>query len=47
MFTKSGVDQTMDVVTYESSDRIATITINRADRLNALSEAVIQGRNKA
>ncbi len=37
----------MDVVTYESSERIATITINRAERLNALSESVIQGLNEA
>jgi len=35
----------MDVVTYDSSDKIATITINRPDRLNALSEEVIQGLN--
>jgi len=37
----------MSVVTYESSDNIATITINRPDRLNALSEEVILGLNSA
>ncbi|MEM7405038.1 MAG: enoyl-CoA hydratase-related protein [Pseudomonadota bacterium] len=30
-----------DVITYTSSERIAVITINRPDRLNALNEAVI------
>ncbi len=35
------------VVTYESADRIATITINRADKLNAMNEAVIQGLREA
>lgn len=34
-------------VVYRSEDRIATITINRADRLNALNEAVIVGLNQA
>ncbi|MCH9671442.1 MAG: enoyl-CoA hydratase/isomerase family protein, partial [Gammaproteobacteria bacterium] len=28
-------------VTYESKDRIATITINRADKMNALSNGVV------
>lgn len=37
----------MTVVTYESSERIATITINRPERLNALSEEVILGLNAA
>jgi len=37
----------MDVVTYDSSERIATITINRAERLNALSEDVILGLRSA
>lgn len=37
----------MSVVTYESSDNIATITINRPERLNALSEEVILGLNAA
>ena len=30
-----------ELVTYTSKDRIATITINRADRMNALNEGVI------
>ncbi|MBT6277276.1 MAG: enoyl-CoA hydratase, partial [Chromatiales bacterium] len=30
-----------DVVLYESNDGIATITINRADKMNALSEPVV------
>ncbi len=30
-----------DVVLYESNDRIATITINRPERMNALSEQVV------
>ncbi len=30
-------------VTYESRDGIAVVTINRADRMNALNEDVIQG----
>ncbi len=32
-----------DVVRYESRDRIAVISIDRPERLNALDEAVIQG----
>lgn len=36
-----------DIVTYESKQRIATITINRADKLNAMNEAVIQGLREA
>lgn len=36
-----------DVVTYESSNGIAIITINRADKMNALNEAVIQGLRSA
>ena len=36
-----------DLVTYESVDHIATITINRADRLNALNEDVILGLQQA
>ena len=38
---------TSEDVVYRSEDRIATITINRADRLNALNEAVIVGLNQA
>ena len=30
-----------ELVTYESKDRIATITINRADKMNALSSGVV------
>ncbi|MEL7155474.1 MAG: enoyl-CoA hydratase/isomerase family protein, partial [Actinomycetota bacterium] len=30
-----------DVVLYESSDQIATITINRPEKMNALSEQVV------
>jgi enoyl-CoA hydratase/carnithine racemase len=36
-----------DAVRYESRDRIAVITINRADKLNALNEPVIQGLAQA
>jgi len=36
-----------DVVTYESVNGIAIITINRADKMNALNEAVIQGLRSA
>lgn len=36
-----------DAVTYESRDGIAIVTINRADRMNALNEAVIQGLRSA
>jgi enoyl-CoA hydratase/carnithine racemase len=32
---------TEPLVTYESNDRIATITINRADKMNALSNGVV------
>ena len=32
-----------DLVTYTSNDRIATITIDRANAMNALNEDVIQG----
>ncbi|MCZ6643373.1 MAG: enoyl-CoA hydratase-related protein [Gammaproteobacteria bacterium] len=32
-----------DTVSYESSDRIATVTINRPEKMNALNEEVIQG----
>ncbi|NOX51605.1 MAG: enoyl-CoA hydratase [Gammaproteobacteria bacterium] len=36
-----------NLVTYSSDDSIATITINRADRLNALNEEVIVGLAQA
>ena len=36
-----------DLVTYESTDAIATITINRPDRMNALNEGVIVGLQQA
>ena len=36
-----------EVITYDSTDRIATITINRAERLNALNEDVIVGLQAA
>jgi enoyl-CoA hydratase len=36
-----------EAVTYASHDRIATITINRPEALNALDEAVIQGLHAA
>lgn len=36
-----------DIVRYDSSERIATITINRPERLNALNEDVIVNLQKA
>ena len=36
-----------DVVTYQSNDRIAVITINRADKLNALTGDVVTGMRNA
>ena len=36
-----------DLVTYQSVEHIATITINRADRMNALNEDVILGLQQA
>jgi enoyl-CoA hydratase/carnithine racemase len=36
-----------DVVTYESRDGIAIITINRPEKMNSLNEAVIQGLREA
>lgn len=36
-----------ELVTYTSKDHIATITINRADRMNALNEEVILGLQAA
>lgn len=35
------------VVRYESSDRIATITIDRPEKMNSLNEGVIQGLRSA
>ena len=37
----------MSVVEYASDNQIATITINRPERMNALDEAVIQGLHNA
>ncbi|MEM7219396.1 MAG: enoyl-CoA hydratase-related protein [Pseudomonadota bacterium] len=37
----------MSLIDYQSDNRIALITINRADRLNALSEEVIVGLQEA
>jgi enoyl-CoA hydratase/carnithine racemase len=36
-----------DAVTYESENGIAIVTINRADKMNALNEDVIQGLKSA
>lgn len=36
-----------DVVTYESLDGIAIVTINRPEKMNSLNEAVIQGLRDA
>ena len=36
-----------ELVTYTSHDHVATITINRADRMNALNEEVILGLQAA
>jgi enoyl-CoA hydratase/carnithine racemase len=38
---------TDDAVTYHSGDRIATITINRADRMNRLDDAIVEGLHQA
>ena len=37
----------MSLIEYRTKDNIATITINRADRMNALNEDVIQGLKSA
>jgi enoyl-CoA hydratase len=37
----------MDLVTYTVADRIATITVNRPDKLNALSDATIRALGEA
>ena len=36
-----------ELVTYTSNNRVATITINRAERMNALNEEVILGLQAA
>ena len=36
-----------DAVTYTSADRIATITINRADRMNRIDADVVEGLHHA
>jgi len=36
-----------ELVTYQSNERIALITINRAERMNALNEGVITGLQAA
>ncbi|MFC1886031.1 enoyl-CoA hydratase/isomerase family protein [Thermodesulfobacteriota bacterium] len=36
-----------DIVTYESTDKIGLITINRAEKLNALNNAVVAGLRDA
>ncbi|MXX30372.1 MAG: enoyl-CoA hydratase, partial [Gammaproteobacteria bacterium] len=33
------------LVTYQSADGVATVTIDRAERMNALDEGVVQGLN--
>jgi len=45
--TQQQQEKRMSLVTYESNERIATITINRPERMNALSEEVIVGLNAA
>ena len=36
-----------DAVTYRSRDRIATITINRAQRMNRLDDAIVEGLHQS
>src|SRR5262249_8207758 len=38
---------TDNAVTYRSADRIATITIDRAERMNRIDGAVVQGLHQA
>jgi enoyl-CoA hydratase/carnithine racemase len=38
---------TADAVTYRSQDRIATITINRPERMNRLDGAIVEGLHQA
>jgi enoyl-CoA hydratase len=40
-------DAVSEAVTYASRDRIATVTINRPEAMNALDEAVVQGLRAA
>lgn len=35
------------VITYESSDGVATVTLNRPEKINALSNAVVAGLHDA
>ena len=41
------VKTTEDLVLYESKDRIATITINRPDKMNALSDGLVAQMREA
>ena len=41
------VKRTDDLVLYESKDRIATITINRPDKMNALSDGLVAQMREA
>ena len=36
-----------EAVTYRSEDRIATITINRPERMNRLDDAIVEGLHAA
>ena len=40
-------DQRTIAVTYRSADGIATITINRAERMNRMDAAVVEGLHQA
>jgi enoyl-CoA hydratase len=42
-----GANAVNEAVTYESKDRIAVVTINRPEAMNALDENVIQGLRRA
>src|SRR5262245_26055665 len=41
------MSQGTDAVTYRSGDHIATITINRAERMNRIDAAVVEGLHQA